>query len=117
VYRAADSVIISAARRGFCEAPGIRDTRRIRVTMIIVESVVVPTDKAYVVTSTELPMLTGIQVGYTWMTKYAMPVAKVPVSKTSNLEYTDQLMEVTFNMSGMTAALQLQLQMIQHRHT
>jgi hypothetical protein len=63
VYRAADSVIISAARRGCFEAPGIRDTRRIRVIMIMVESVVVPTDKAYVVTCTALLMLSGIQAG------------------------------------------------------
>jgi hypothetical protein len=78
VYRAADSVIISAAKRGFFEAPGIRDTRRIRITMIMVESVVVPTDKVYVVTSTALLMPTGNQAGYTWRTKYAMPVAKSP---------------------------------------
>ena len=45
-YKAADSVMISAAKWGCFEAPGIQDTRRIRVTMIMVESVVVPTDKA-----------------------------------------------------------------------
>jgi hypothetical protein len=61
------------------------------VTMIMVESVVVPTDEAYVVTSTALAMLTGIQAGNTRMAKYAIPVAKIPVSKTSNIEYTDQL--------------------------
>jgi hypothetical protein len=78
VYRAADSVIISAAKRGCFEAPGIRDTWRIRVTMIMVDSVVVPTDKVYVVDCTALPMLTGIQAGYTWMAKYAIPVTKSP---------------------------------------
>jgi hypothetical protein len=46
VYRRADSMTISAARWGFFEAPGIRDTKRIRVTMIMVHTVVVPTDKA-----------------------------------------------------------------------
>jgi hypothetical protein len=44
--------------------------------MIMVESVVVLTDKVYVVTSTALTMLTGTQAGYTWRAKYAMPVAK-----------------------------------------
>jgi hypothetical protein len=117
VYRAADSVIISAAKRGCFEASGIRDTRRIRVTMIMVESVVVPTDKAYVVTCTALPMLTEIQPGYTWRAKFAMPVAKSAHQETSSLEYMDQPMEATFNMNGVTAALQLQLQMIQHRQT
>jgi hypothetical protein len=76
VYRAADSVIISAAKRGFLEAPGIRDTRRIRVTIMMVESVVVPTDKAYVVTCTALPMVIGIQAGHTTMAKEVMPVAE-----------------------------------------
>jgi hypothetical protein len=46
VYRAADSVMISATKRGCFEVPGIRDTRRIRVTMIMVERVVALTDKA-----------------------------------------------------------------------
>jgi hypothetical protein len=78
VYRAADSVIISAAKGGFFEAPGIRDTRRIRVTMIMVERVVVPTDKAYVVTLTILPTFPGIQAGYSSMTTNAMPVAESP---------------------------------------
>jgi hypothetical protein len=78
VYRAADSVIISAAKRGCFEAPGIRDTRRIRVTMIMVENVVVPTDKAYVVTCTALMMLPGIEAGHTVMTNNAIPVAKSP---------------------------------------
>ena len=45
-YRAADSVMISAAKRGCFEAPGIRDTRRIRMTMILVETLVVATDNA-----------------------------------------------------------------------
>jgi hypothetical protein len=76
VYRAADSVIISADKRGFFEAPCIRDTRRIRVTMIRVESVVVPTDKAYVVTFTAVQIFCGIKAGHTMKAKYAMPVAK-----------------------------------------
>jgi hypothetical protein len=46
VYRTADSVMISAAKRGFFEAPGRRDTRKIRVTMRMVQTVVVPADKA-----------------------------------------------------------------------
>ena len=75
VYRTADSVIISAARWGCLEAPGIRDTKRIRVTMIMVESVVVPTDKAYVVTSTAVPIFNGNQTGTTRRTKNAIPVA------------------------------------------
>jgi hypothetical protein len=47
VYKIADSAIISAAKRSFLEPLGPRlDTRRIRVTMMIVLTVVVPTDKA-----------------------------------------------------------------------
>ena len=117
VYRTADSVIISAAKRGCFEAPGIRDTRRIRVTMMMVESVVVLTDRTYVVTSTALQILDGIQAGYTTRAKKAMPVTKSPCQYSSNLENTDQPMEATFNMSGIIAALQLQLQMIQQRQT
>jgi hypothetical protein len=45
-YRAADSVIISAAERSCFEVPGIRDTRTMRITMMIVQRVVVPTDNA-----------------------------------------------------------------------
>jgi hypothetical protein len=45
-YKTADSMIISAAKRGCFDAPGIRDIRRIRVIMIIVEAVVVATDNA-----------------------------------------------------------------------
>ena len=89
LYRSADSVMISAAKRGPFEAPGIRDTRMIRVTMIMVESVVVPTDKAYVVACMALEMFTGIQAGYTRMTKHEMPVAKSPYQYTSNSEHTD----------------------------
>ena len=80
VYRTADSVINSAAKGGFFEAPGIRDTSRIRVTMIMVESVVVLTDKVYVVTDIALTRLFEIQAGYTAMINNAMPVAEVPVS-------------------------------------
>ena len=115
VYRTADSVMISAAKRGCFEVPGIRDTRRIRRTMIMVESVVVLTDKAYVVTCTAVPMFDGIHAGHTWMAKNANPVAESPCQHTSNAEHTDQPMEATFKMSGITAALQLQLQMIQQR--
>ena len=47
VYKIADSATISAAKRSFLDAPGPRlDTRRIRVTMIMVLTVVVPTDTA-----------------------------------------------------------------------
>jgi hypothetical protein len=48
----------------------------IRVTMMMVESVVVLTDKAYVVSITALLIVIGIQAGYTTRAKYAMPVAK-----------------------------------------
>jgi hypothetical protein len=44
--------------------------------MIMVESAVVPTDKAQVVTLTVLLMLPGIQAGYTSMTNIAIPVAE-----------------------------------------
>ena len=110
-------MMISAAKWGCFEAPGIRDTMRIRVTIIMVESVVVPTDKTYVVTSTALLMFNGIQAGHTIIAKNAMPVAESPCQNTSHLEYTDQPIEATFKMSGITAALQLQLQMIQQRQT
>jgi hypothetical protein len=43
-YKAADSMIISAAKRGCFDVPGIRYTRRIQVTMIMVEIAVVVTD-------------------------------------------------------------------------
>jgi hypothetical protein len=65
VYRTAASEMISAAKRGCFEAPGIRDTMRIRVIMIMVESVVVPTDRVYVVTCIELLILNGNQAGHT----------------------------------------------------
>jgi hypothetical protein len=48
------------------------------VTMIMVESVVVPTDKAYVVAFTALAMLAGSQAGDTVSAKHAVPVAKSP---------------------------------------
>ena len=67
--------------------------------MIMVERVVVPTDKAYVLISTAPQTLSGIQAGYTWMAKYAMPVAESPCQYTSNSEHTDQPMEATFKMS------------------
>ena len=75
-YKAADSVMISAAKRGCFEAPGIRDTKRIRVTMMMVETVVVATDNAIPEIWTALAMCGGIQTGHTEMTKYAMPVAE-----------------------------------------
>jgi hypothetical protein len=78
VYRTADSVMISAAKRGCFEAPGIRDTRMIRVTIRIVDRVVVPTDRAYEVTSKSVQMVAGIQAGYTRVTKNAIPVAESP---------------------------------------
>jgi hypothetical protein len=80
VYRTADSVIISAAKRGAFEAPGNRDTRRIRVTIIMVERLVVPTDKAKLVSAIALPIFAEIQTGTNSMTKYAMPVAEVDVN-------------------------------------
>jgi hypothetical protein len=47
VYKIADSAMISAAKRSFFEPPGLRlDARRIRATMMMVLTVVVPTDKA-----------------------------------------------------------------------
>jgi hypothetical protein len=75
-YRAADSMMISAAKRGCFEAPGIRDTRRIRVTMITVETVVVPTDNVIHKISTSSMICCGIQTGITTMTKHAMPAAE-----------------------------------------
>ena len=117
LYKAADSVMISAAKRGCFEAPGIRDTRMIRVTMIMVERVVVPTDNAYVVAATAVPVFSVINTGPMSIIKYVMPIAESPCQYTSNLEYTDQPMEATFKMSGITAILQLRLQMIQQRQT
>ena len=117
LYRAADSVTISAAKQGCFDAPCIRDTTMIRVTMIMVESVVVLTDKVNVVTCTALLIFSGIQTGTTSKTENPMPVAESPCQHTSNLEHTDQPMEATFKMSGITTALQLQLQMIQQRQT
>jgi hypothetical protein len=43
-YKAADSMIISAARRGCFETPRVREVRRMRVAMTKVEMVVVATD-------------------------------------------------------------------------
>ena len=117
VYRLADSVIISAAKRGCVEAPGIRDTKRIRVTMIIVESVVVLTDKVYVVTCISVERFTGTLTGATFTTKSPMPVTKIPCQHTSNLQHTDLPMDATFKMKGIASNFQLQLQMIQQRQT
>jgi hypothetical protein len=75
-------MMISAAKRGRFEAPGIRDTRKIQVIMIMVERAVVATDKEYVAVSTALAIFNGIQTGHTSMAKYAMPVAESKCQKT-----------------------------------
>jgi hypothetical protein len=53
-YRMADSIIISIATRGWRLAPGIRDTHRIWITIIKVDSTVVATDIVYALICTEL---------------------------------------------------------------
>jgi hypothetical protein len=76
-YKAADSVIISAAMRGCFDAPGIWDTRRIWVTMIIAEAVVVATDRAMqeIITSA-FSIWPGAWTWHTALEKYAIPVAE-----------------------------------------
>ena len=76
------------------------------MTMIMVEIVVVPRDKAYAVTSAARQILNGIQTGTTARTKYTMLIAENPRQHTSNLEHIDQPMEATFKMSRITTALQ-----------
>jgi hypothetical protein len=77
--KAADSVMISAAKRGCFEAPGMRDTRRIRVTMIMVEKDVVVTDNAIQEICTALLICGGIQTGHMAITKCARPAAECNV--------------------------------------
>jgi hypothetical protein len=76
VYKAADSMMISAAKRGCLVAPGIRDTRRIRVTMMTVETVVVVTDNAIQEMRTAREICGGTQMGHIASAKFAMPVAE-----------------------------------------
>jgi hypothetical protein len=59
-YRAADSMMISIAFRGWWLAPGIRDTIRIRMTIITVDSTVVTTESEIELICTEFAMLGGI---------------------------------------------------------
>jgi hypothetical protein len=78
-YKAADSMMISAAKWSCFEAPGIRDTRTIRVTMIMVETVVVPTDNAIQEISTPSGICVGIQAGYTESANCVRPAAECNV--------------------------------------
>jgi hypothetical protein len=78
-YKAADSMMISAAKWSCFEAPGIRGTRTIQVTMIMVETVVVPTDNAIQEISTPAAICVGIQAGYTAITKFVRPAAECNV--------------------------------------
>jgi hypothetical protein len=118
-YKAADSMMISAAKRGPFDVPGIRETRRIRVTIMMVEAVVVPTDNAMEAIRRGLLICSGIQTGQINRAKYAMPAAENSVRSPRQILCTlaDTPMEATFKASGTPTTFQLWLQTIQVRHT
>ena len=101
-YKAADSVMISAAKRGCFEAPGIRDTRRIWVTMIMVETVVVVTDNITEEIRRALITCGGNQTGDTARAKIEIPVtesnARLWGSNNSVYWQTDQLKQCSKQM-------------------
>jgi hypothetical protein len=74
-YKAADSAIISAAKWGCFTAPGTQDIRTMRVTIIMVEVVVVAADNATREISGALKICSGIQAGHTWNAKATRPAA------------------------------------------
>jgi hypothetical protein len=117
VYKAADSMMISAAKWSCFDAPGIRDTRKTWVTMMMVEEVVVPTDNAIEQIWTALLMGGGIQAGHTKIAKYPMPVAESNVRTQVKCRMPAWPMEVMFKMSGTAVTFQQWLDIIQQRQT
>jgi hypothetical protein len=74
-YKAADSTIISIAICGWRLAPGIRDTIKIRMTIITVDSTVVTRDSEYELTVTAVAMLLSISCGETSKANSVIPRA------------------------------------------
>ena len=75
-YRRADSIIISITIRGRRLVPGIRDTTRIRMTIITVDSTVVTTDRMYELIDIALNRLLGMSCGVTSRANMVIPRAE-----------------------------------------